>query len=113
MTTSAEDGNAGGVPADTDAADAPDHTGSGAPRDSAAPERAGATDGDAATHRPSASVDAEMPESDDQVMDSLRSHVPITLLMDLSNPEGPHSAEISEQEGGDADWLDTGDAKHE
>lgn len=62
---------------------------------------------------PSETVDAEMPESDEQVMDSLRSHVPITLLMDLANPEGPHSAEIAEKEGGDADWLDPGDGARE
>lgn len=54
-------------------------------------------------------VDVEMPDSDDHMMDSLRSHVPITLLMDLSSPDGPHSAEIAEQEGGDADWLGAGE----
>lgn len=43
--------------------------------------------------------------ADDSVMGALRSHVPLTLLMDLTNPQGPDSIEISEAEGGDADWL--------
>jgi hypothetical protein len=38
-------------------------------------------------------------------MEVLRSHVPLTLLMDLGSAEGPDSARISAIEGGDADWL--------
>lgn len=103
MMTSADEQDAGGRAAKD--ARGPDENGSAV---GAAP-----TDEDRAASRPSETVDVEMPESDDQVMDSLRSHVPITLLMDLSNPEGPHSAEIAEEEGGDADWLDTGDGQPE
>lgn len=39
------------------------------------------------------------------VLEALRSHVPLTLLMDLGEPDGPASVEIAETEGGDADWL--------
>jgi hypothetical protein len=49
---------------------------------------------------------------DDQgrTMEVLKSHVPLTLLMDLGNAEGPDSARIAQVEGGDADWLPgTGD----
>jgi hypothetical protein len=43
-------------------------------------------------------------------MEVLKSHVPLTLLMDLGNAEGPDSARIAQVEGGDADWLPgTGD----
>ncbi len=78
-----------------------------ATEESSAPMRPAA--GTEEHRRPSDAVNAEMPDSDDQIMDSLRSHVPITLLMDLLNPEGPHSAEIAQAEGGDADWLGAGE----
>jgi hypothetical protein len=34
-----------------------------------------------------------------EVMDLLQEHVPLALLCDLSEPEGPHSAEILAEEG--------------
>lgn len=34
-----------------------------------------------------------------EVMDLLQDHVPLALLIDLSEPEGPHSAEILAEEG--------------
>ena len=37
--------------------------------------------------------------------DVLRAGVPLTLLMDLAEPEGPDSAESFTSEGGDASWL--------
>lgn len=42
------------------------------------------------------------------VLDALRSHVPLTLLMDLGEKHGPASTQIAESEGGDADWLPAG-----
>lgn len=54
------------------------------------------------TDAPDAVLDTD---AGDSVMTALRSHVPLTLLMDLTDPQGPHSAEISEAEGGEADWL--------
>jgi hypothetical protein len=49
----------------------------------------------------------EAPEADVDaaVMEALRSHVPLTLLCDLSDPQGPDSAAIAQTEGGQADWL--------
>jgi hypothetical protein len=41
----------------------------------------------------------------DVTMEVLRSHVPLTLLMDIGSAEGPDSAGIAAVEGGDADWL--------
>jgi hypothetical protein len=41
----------------------------------------------------------------DVAMEVLRSHVPLTLLMDIGSAEGPDSAGIAAIEGGDADWL--------
>lgn len=38
-------------------------------------------------------------------MEVLRSHVPLSLLMDLASSEGPDSARIAAVEGGDAGWL--------
>ena len=38
-------------------------------------------------------------------MEVLRSHVPLSLLMDLASSEGPDSEQIAAIEGGDADWL--------
>ncbi|MEX2289342.1 MAG: hypothetical protein WD794_03335 [Mycobacteriales bacterium] len=35
----------------------------------------------------------------------LRDGVPLTLLMDLADEAGPHSAERYTSEGGDARWL--------
>lgn len=39
------------------------------------------------------------------MMDLLKEHVPITLLLDLCSPAGPASRELFEAEGGDAAWL--------
>jgi hypothetical protein len=41
----------------------------------------------------------------DVTMAVLKSHVPLTLLMDLGNVDGPDSERISAIEGGDAGWL--------
>jgi hypothetical protein len=41
-------------------------------------------------------------------MDVLRSHVPLTLLMDIGSAAGPDSERIAAVEGGDADWLTPG-----
>jgi hypothetical protein len=38
-------------------------------------------------------------------MEVLKSHVPLTLLMDLGSVDGPDSERIAAIEGGDADWL--------
>lgn len=35
----------------------------------------------------------------------LAAHVPLTLLLDLTDPEGPRSAELLRDEAGSADWL--------
>jgi hypothetical protein len=53
-------------------------------------------------HEASAVVPAGDP---DITMEVLRSHVPITLLMDIGSAEGPDSEGIAAAEGGDADWL--------
>jgi hypothetical protein len=44
----------------------------------------------------------------DVTMDVLRSHVPLTLLMDIGSAAGPDSERIAAVEGGDADWLTPG-----
>jgi hypothetical protein len=47
------------------------------------------------------------PLEDERVMSLLQDHVPLALLCDLSEPEGPHSAEILEAEGGPDDrWWE-------
>jgi len=35
----------------------------------------------------------------------LAAHVPISLLLDLADPGGPHSRELLADEPGSADWL--------
>lgn len=35
----------------------------------------------------------------------LRAGVPLTLLLDLADPEGPDSAALFGREGGDTSWL--------
>ncbi len=35
----------------------------------------------------------------------LAAHVPLTLLLDLADPSGPHSRDLLAEEPGDADWL--------
>jgi hypothetical protein len=37
----------------------------------------------------------------------LAAGVPLTLLLDLSDASGPHSADRYAAEGGDVSWLDT------
>ena len=44
-----------------------------------------------------ATADATAP--DEAVMDMLHEHVPLSLLCDLTSPEGPQSAEILAEEG--------------
>ncbi|MDQ1629263.1 MAG: hypothetical protein QOI54_3007 [Actinomycetota bacterium] len=47
-------------------------------------------------------------DGDEGVMNMLEQHVPIALLVDLSNPDGPGSAEILAQEGGpDNRWWES------
>ena len=41
----------------------------------------------------------EVTDGSDEVMELLQEHVPLALLCDLSEPEGPHSAEILAEEG--------------
>jgi hypothetical protein len=41
----------------------------------------------------------------DVTMEVLRSHVPLTLLMDIGSAGGPDSERIAAVEGGDAGWL--------
>jgi hypothetical protein len=47
----------------------------------------------------------------DVTMEVLRSHVPLTLLMDIGSAEGPDSERIAAIEGGDADWLTRAEPK--
>jgi hypothetical protein len=47
----------------------------------------------------------------EMTMEVLKSHVPLTLLMDLGSVDGPDSERIAAIEGGDADWL-TGTGTH-
>jgi hypothetical protein len=50
---------------------------------------------------------AEPTRDDEMVMSLLQEHVPLALLCDLSQPEGPTSAEILETEGGPDDhWWE-------
>lgn len=35
----------------------------------------------------------------------LAAHVPLTLLLDLADPAGPHSDDLLHDEPGSADWL--------
>lgn len=51
------------------------------------------------------------PTPDDHVMGLLSEHVPLSLIVDLSSPEGPDSAEILTEEGEPEDdwWGVSGD----
>ena len=42
----------------------------------------------------------ETPAEDELVMTILQEHVPLALLVDLTDTEGPRSAEIMAEEGG-------------
>ena len=47
------------------------------------------------------------PEQDELVMDLLHQHVPLALVCDLTEDEGPSSAEILQTEGAPADhWWE-------
>lgn len=35
----------------------------------------------------------------------LAAHVPLSLLLDLADPTGPHSRDLLAEEPGSADWL--------
>ncbi len=53
-----------------------------------------------ATNEPASESMGQQVEADEsEVMDLLQEHVPLALLCDLSEPEGPHSAEILAEEG--------------
>ena len=50
---------------------------------------------------------AEPARDDEMVMSLLQEHVPLALICDLSEPEGPTSAEILAAEGGpDEHWWE-------
>jgi len=39
------------------------------------------------------------------VMEMLSEHIPLSLIMDMASPDGPHSAELLESEGmPDEEW---------
>jgi hypothetical protein len=44
-------------------------------------------------------------ESPAVTLEALRSHLPLTLLMDIVDEQGPDSIAIARSEGGDAGWL--------
>jgi len=39
------------------------------------------------------------PAGGEPVMELLSEHIPLSLLIDMASPEGPHSAELLEAEG--------------
>ncbi len=41
----------------------------------------------------------DAPEGDEKVMEMLQEHVPLSLLLDLTEPSGPESEEILAAEG--------------
>lgn len=45
-------------------------------------------------------IDLTAPDVDLVMMELLRAHVPLSLLIDLAYPEGPHSREILAAEAG-------------
>ncbi len=46
-----------------------------------------------------------LPELAHRTAELLRTHVPITLLLDLSEEDGPRSELRYATEGGDTDWV--------
>ena len=43
------------------------------------------------------------------VMEMLSEHIPLSLIMDMVSPDGPHSAELLESEGlPDEEWWKQG-----
>ena len=49
---------------------------------------------------------AQAPEPQDPVMGLLGAHLPLSLIMDLVMPAGPHSRDLLVAEPGDTSWLD-------
>ncbi len=49
---------------------------------------------------------ADPPTPPDPVMDMLGAHLPLSLIMDLVMPAGPHSRDLLVAEPGDTSWLD-------
>ncbi len=45
-------------------------------------------------------------QQDDPVMDLLGAHLPLSLIMDLAMPAGPHSRDLLTAEPADTSWLD-------
>ena len=54
--------------------------------------------------RPARELD--LPVLTHRTADLLRDHVPLTLLLDLAEDDGPRSAVRYADEGGDATWLE-------
>ncbi len=50
--------------------------------------------------------DLDLPVLTHRTADLLRDHVPLTLLLDLAEDDGPRSAVRYADEGGDATWLE-------
>ncbi len=48
----------------------------------------------------------DLPALTHRTADLLRDHVPLTLLLDLAEEQGPRSAVRYADEGGDASWLE-------
>jgi hypothetical protein len=62
------------------------------------------------TRRPDATSEQPEPQpGDDELADRiaalLAAHVPLSLLLDLGDPAGPHSRDLFAAEAGQADWL--------
>ncbi len=49
---------------------------------------------------------AETSTPEDPVMGLLGAHLPLSLIMDLVMPAGPHSRDLLIAEPGDTSWLD-------
>jgi len=43
--------------------------------------------------------DETAPAGAEPVMEMLSEHIPLSLLIDMASPDGPHSAELLESEG--------------
>ena len=56
--------------------------------------------------RPRRAVD--LPTFRERTQGLLAAHVPLSLLLDLAEPDGPDSAGCYVREGGDATWLQAG-----
>lgn len=60
----------------------------------------------ASTHAEAAAVPAPRLQAEEVLSSLLAAHVPLSLLLDLADPHGPHSSELLRREPGSADWLD-------